>query len=393
MATKKLYWHYLKKVLWRSWRVWYIILFSWIWWAVLGWGFSKVLTFSLETNDSGRENEQLSSLASHVFSYRGLWLGNEESLKWIEKNIDKLNHLTPEEKTFAKEVAQNFSRSFEGLTYEERERKVRKYFEDNFNKIEQWTKIFGKADVDSETEEERWKCRYSYWGNLMNFGLPFRIPYDYNLVEFASPKGQKEIGLYQLWGLINNISIWNFAGGMVSMFFVYTMLDKLFFDTKKNGEDAMIVNFTPGVKRSQIFFSKVLAYITALAVYVLLACILPYGILIGLSTGLTFFPWLNFLWLTLYSTIIGSLCFTLIAGGIYLFLNTLGTFGRILQWLISYLPLIYITFMFMGKTVNKTLAYIQYYYYQPIFHLGLAAGLGILLFWLYLSYYKNEDLD
>ena len=77
---------------------------------------------------------------------------------------------------------------------------------------------------------------------------------------------------------------------MIGMFFVYTLLDKLFFAAKKNGEDAMVVNFTPGIQRNQIFFSKVLAYITALAVYVLLGCVLPYGILIGMATGLTFFP-------------------------------------------------------------------------------------------------------
>jgi len=77
---------------------------------------------------------------------------------------------------------------------------------------------------------------------------------------------------------------------MVSMFFVYTMLGKLFFDTKKNGEDTLVVSFTPGVKRGQIFWSKVLAYITTLAVFVLLGCVLPYGVLVGVSTGLTFFP-------------------------------------------------------------------------------------------------------
>jgi hypothetical protein len=77
---------------------------------------------------------------------------------------------------------------------------------------------------------------------------------------------------------------------MVGMFFVYTMLDKLFFDTKKNGEDMLVVNFTPGVKRSEIFFSKALAYATTLAVFVLLGCVLPYGILIGRATGLAFFP-------------------------------------------------------------------------------------------------------
>ena len=42
---------------------------------------------------------------------------------------------------------------------------------------------------------------------------------------------------------------------------------------------------------------------------------------------------------------------------------------------------------------NQALAQIQYWYYHPVVHLGLAAGLGALLFSLYLSYYKQEDLN
>jgi ABC-type transport system involved in multi-copper enzyme maturation permease subunit len=77
---------------------------------------------------------------------------------------------------------------------------------------------------------------------------------------------------------------------MVGGFFVYTLIDKLFFNTKKDGEDVMVVSFTPGVQRSQIFFSKALAYITTLAVFVLLGCVLPYGVLIGMATSLSSFP-------------------------------------------------------------------------------------------------------
>jgi len=341
-------------------------------------------------NTSDEKKESL--LFFHNQIYRGYLLRSEETIKWMKENVDKLDYSSAAKKRI-KERIKDWEEEYKDLSYEDREKKARKEAESIG--VELWYEAFiGKINVEEESKEERWKRRYSYWGILENVGLPFRTPYDYNLVEFSSPRGWRELSTYQVWGLINNISIWNFAGFMIGGFFVYTLLDKLFFDTKKNGEDAMVVNFTPGVQRSQIFFGKVLAYITSLAVYVLLGSVLPYGVLIGISTGLTFFPWLNFLWLALYSTIIGSLCFTLIAGGFYLFFNTLGAFGRVLQWLMSYFPLITISFIFIKwKIFNQALAFVQYWYYHPIVYLGLAAVLGGLLFSLYLSYYKQEDLD
>lgn len=393
MTTKKLFWYYLKKLLWRSWRPWIIILFSWIWWGVIFFGFSWIVEKQFSTRDS-----KMGLLNTHSLFYYGSELGSEECVKLVKENIDKFD-CPAELKEKIKKNLQKFEDEYKDLSYEEREKKVREKIENVLEESRKFEKsaflewLVEGMDVTKESDAERWKRRYSYWGFIQNLGLPIRTPYDFNLVEFASPLGQKERSAYQRWGLINNISIWNFAGFMVGGFFVYTLIDKLFFNTKKDGEDMMVVSFTPGVQRSQIFFGKVLAYITTLAVFVLLGCVLPYGVLIGMSTGLAFFPWLNFLWLALYSTIIGSLCFTLIAGGFYLFFNTLGGVGRVLQWLMSYLPLIMAGAIFAGKYVNTALAYIQYYYYHPVVHLGLAAGLGFLLFSLYLSYYKQEDLS
>ncbi|CAG8480444.1 456_t:CDS:2 [Ambispora leptoticha] len=107
-----------------------------------------LLTGLANRENHSRENKE-NLLSLHKLVYQGYFLKSEETIKQMkEYYIDKSGY-SPK-----------------------REKKARKDLEKGFNFI---------------------------FGDLFeNLGLPFRTPYDYNLVEFASPRGWKELSTYQM---------------------------------------------------------------------------------------------------------------------------------------------------------------------------------------------------
>jgi len=65
----------------------------------------------------------------------------------------------------------------------------------------------------------------------------------------------------------------------VGIILAYSLLDSLFVQAKKNGEDAIVLNFVSPAKRSELFTAKSLTYITSLGLFTLLGFIIPYGII------------------------------------------------------------------------------------------------------------------
>src|SRR4051812_6336704 len=182
------------------------------------------------------------------------------------------------------------------------------------------------------------------------------------------------------------------------MFLVYSLLDSLFIQTKKNGEDATILNFAPGVKRSEIFIGKSLAYITALAIFTLLGFALPYGIFLSLAWGVAAVSWGTFLLLLFYTTVIGSILFFLFPVSIYLFASNLGILGTIIYYFLSYFSLLWIFLSMVvprkseGGGLYSIMAKMEYWYSHPLVNVGLAVVLGSFFLYLYHTSYQEEDL-
>ena len=76
---------------------------------------------------------------------------------------------------------------------------------------------------------------------------------------------------------------------IVGSYVIYSLIDYLFVAPKKNGEDALVLTLTPRVKRIDLFVSKSLAYISALAVFSLLTFAIPFGVILLLAK--LPFPW------------------------------------------------------------------------------------------------------
>jgi hypothetical protein len=78
------------------------------------------------------------------------------------------------------------------------------------------------------------------------------------------------------------------SGIILGSFLAYNLLNSLFVEAKKNGEDAMVLNLSPGVERGHLFIGKTLALLSNLGIYTLLGFVLPYTVfLLAFGPGIT----------------------------------------------------------------------------------------------------------
>jgi len=375
----KLYKYYLKKSLWRSWKMWIAVALCWVWWIVLPFAVSQFsrekFKHQIERNEDYNERQREEALAfnDEVFDneynfkgtiskvYQGAEMSDEEAAKWWEEQAKLTDD--PEKKKL-------YNRASLGA---------------------RWTIARNKKNQEKEkiTEREKEKFKRDSSNNS---------PFYYDLVLFSARRDS--LSGMEYWQVLHNIALWNIGGFIASILLVYSLLDNLFIKTKKNGEDATVLILAPFVKRSELFISKSLAYITTLAIFTLLGFALPFGILLSVAWGVAAVPWGAFFLLLFYTTIIGSIIFFLFPASVYLFASKLGVVGSIISYFLSYFSLLWI-FVNFGARMSRTseggglysvLAKAEYWYSHPLANIGLAVALGGLLLFLYYSYYQEEDL-
>lgn len=382
--VRKLYKYYLKKSLWRSWRIWYVILFCWVWWILWPIVFSSLVknklqiertdgkAFSKEEEEETRKfyTEEFSGFKNIVGkSYTGVHLVDKENAEWWEKQAEKA---TDNKKRFDyKNISNNIK-----------------------------ARLAKKKDEKREiSDEEKWLGKYQHSSGLqypLGGSSVWSNPFDYQYIALSSGR-QQEVGTSQFWHVINFVSLGNMGGVVLAIFLVYNLVDYLFVQPKKSGEEATVLIFAPSVKRSELFISKSLAYITALSCYAWLAFVLPYTIFLLLGPGII--SWSAYLSLVFWITIIGPILFFLFPISLYLFTSGLGIIGIIIHYLLSYFFLVWNMIKAMvilagGRegSFPPVIAKMEYWYFHPYVYVPLALVLGGLLLYLSFSYYQEEDL-
>ncbi|CAI2161754.1 1314_t:CDS:2 [Funneliformis geosporum] len=114
---------------------------------------------------------------------------------------------------------------------------------------------------------------------VQNLSKEANYPFYEGLTEFSARQAQlSQGGIGKKIDLIHNLSLWNISGIILGSFLAYFLLDSLFVEPKKNGEDALVLSLSPGVERNHLFFGKTLALITSLAIFAFLGFVFPYTI-------------------------------------------------------------------------------------------------------------------
>jgi len=193
------------------------------------------------------------------------------------------------------------------------------------------------------------------------------------------------------WKLLNDISWWNLTGGVISFWLIFKVLDSTFSQPQKDGEEVMVLSFTPGVKRSEILISKILSFLTFYAIINLLVFVLPYGFYywwVGKSTSFSVFSFL-----TLYSTIIGPILYFGLILTSYLFISDLTEIGfSLFSFIIAFFPI----FWGFGKQWFWNLSAwpytIEEKFFSPAIFTGISVIVGIIFLSLYYLRYQEKDL-
>jgi len=77
------------------------------------------------------------------------------------------------------------------------------------------------------------------------------------------------------WRTINTLSFWALTAGFSFSYLTIHLVNFLFLAPKKNGEEAMVLSFTPGVKRSDLLISKISVFLTYYILFGLVTFVLP----------------------------------------------------------------------------------------------------------------------
>lgn len=194
----------------------------------------------------------------------------------------------------------------------------------------------------------------------------------------------------KFWKLLNDISWWNLTGFIVLFFLVFNTIDSIFFHPLKDGEEVMVLTFTPGVKRSDIFFAKILAFLTFYSLANVVLFLLPFGFYyfwVG-ETSLSAFALL-----TLWTTVIGPILFFGLILTPYLFIKSTVSW---LGWIISVLAAFFPQIWFFIKTPALGTASWPYWleakFFDPLFLTIISVICGMIFLYLYYQKYQTEDL-
>jgi len=205
-------------------------------------------------------------------------------------------------------------------------KKVRELLE-NDEKWEKWTKKHQK--FGTQIRLARWSLRMvdssTYLGVL---SFPFNSD---NAFFSSQTEGYTEGKAF--WKLLFDISWWNLSGFVVLYWFIFEVFDKTFFSPRKDGEEAAVLTMTPGVKRSDIIWGKILAFLTFYFLINIILFLIPFGIYYWWLASSPQLSW--FALLSLITIIVGPLLFFGLIFASYLlfcfFLSFIGTYSNSIE--------------------------------------------------------------
>ncbi|MCE8163010.1 MAG: hypothetical protein I3273_00355 [Candidatus Moeniiplasma glomeromycotorum] len=217
---------------------------------------------------------------------------------------------------------------------------------------------------------------------------------------FVPPAGNFEVNFFfldveskskgvELWKSINSLSYWALGSGLIFSWLTLSLIDFLFLDPKKNGEDALVLSFTPGIKREDLLFSKILAFLTYFFLFALVTFVFPclaYYLWVG-----SLAPLGKFALLFAYMLIVAPLLiFGLLLLPYLLVSDWSSTLGSILPWVIFLVPGLWSGIS--GHLLSPTLHSLENLFFHPLVFASLALTVGISCFTFYYWKYSTQDL-
>lgn len=346
----KLYCYYLGKIWQKNWLriIFFTILIGVIWWFVIPW-FGK-------------------GIAMRAFS---------STATDYQKDMVDENNLSSVAKL-----------GFGKWDFDKKRKEFREFLEDEakFNQILKLQKKIKK--VKNIWDETMFKLSIKSLDSANFLGISFPFTAD-NAFFFSQTDGYNSIKEKSFWKLLNDISWWNLSSFVVLYWFIFVVFDKIFFPQKKEGEEVTVLTMTPGVKRSDLLWSKFLAFLTFYSVINIFLFLIPFSVYYWWLASNSSLLWFSLL--ALWTIFLGPLLFFGLILAPYLFF---GSLNKGMRWafsaLLIFFPMIWAEIkIFFSSDWIKT---IENVFFHPIWFIIVSLVCGIFFFTLYYFRYQKEDL-
>jgi len=345
----KLYKFYFGKIWQKNWLriIIFTILIGIVWWFVIPWAGLQVLKNIRERGSEFSEKQR------------------EEKEK--EENFS--------------EVARELLQDQVGGVIDRKE--IRNLLEDE-EQWKEWTKKHQK--IGTQIRLARWGLRMvdsSTYLGILSF------PFNSNNAFFCSQtEGYNNMGEKGFWKLLLDISWWNLTGFLVLYWFIFEVFDKTFFSPRGDGEETTVLTMTPGVKRSDVIWGKILAFLTFYFLINIILFLIPFSIYYWWLASAPQLSW--FALLTLITIIVGPLLFFGLIFVPHLFFGSLT--GQ--KWIFSTL-VVFFPFLWGGLKLLSSAAWpytVEKTFFDPIWFTVISLVCGLFFFTLYYLRYQEEDL-
>lgn len=361
--VRKLYKYYLRKIFRQSW-LWIIltVFIVWVWWFGLPFLLYRTRK-SLALKEFQEESEQ----------------GPEDSEG--KKQVEQWTFRSWLQVLFGKETETKVGNSIFKSSKEEIWKLNRKGLVEKIQELKEEE----DQEIKEELKEEISKATMVDRSLLLYSDSPFKADVAFFFCQTEGYQSGKPF-----LKLLNDISWWNLTGPFALTFLFLHVLDNIFFKPQKDGEESMILNLTPGIKRSDLFFNKILSFLTFYFIANLLLFLLPFGFYywwMGINTNISWF-----ILLTLWTIIIGPILFFVLIFAPYLFLKAKFSW---LDWRISILFSFFPTAWFWTKVKipNWTWLWsVENWFFDPAWFIPISLIVGIIFLALYLWHYQEQDL-
>jgi hypothetical protein len=188
--------------------------------------------------------------------------------------------------------------------------------------------------------------------------------------------------------MIFNISWWNLTGIIILYWFIFEVFDKTFFSIGRGGEDTTVLTMTPGVKRTDLIWGKILAFLTFYFLINIVIFLIPFSVYY-FWLGNPSYSW--FVLLALITVVVGPFLFFCLAFLPYLFFGSLTGQKWIFSSLITFSPLIWgLTKAFSSASWPYKL---EKFFFNPIWFIIISLVCGVLFLTFYYLRYQEEDLN
>ncbi|WP_322632204.1 hypothetical protein [endosymbiont DhMRE of Dentiscutata heterogama] len=365
--TGKLYRFYFGKIWQKNWLriLVFTILIGVVWWFVIPFigskGVAKFLSSNLDQTAEQRRNIEKNVSFSNTVK---LLFGSKIEIKGIGLDVG----LVEARLKLRDELQKDRKRKEEGQSEEE-----------GNEGLSAAQKIIGQA-IDS----------------FNIFGLSFPFTAD-NVFFFQHTDGsvlgyadQNYTKGKTFWKLLFDIAWWNLTGFVVLYWFTFEIFERTFFSPREDGEEATVLTMTPGVKRGDLIWGKILAFLTFYFLINIVFFLIPYGIYYFWLSPVK--SWSSFSLLALISVIVLPLLFFFLVFVPYLFVSSwLGRSKWIFSTLIVFLPALWWALkMFSSWTWPYK---VENVFFDPIWFTIISLVCGIFFLTLYYLRYQEEDLN